>query len=157
YGYYGGASETFATVLSDGSVFLGERIVRPGDKQLPASRRYFHDGERFWGLTNEYDRGTGESLWEIHEINPQTGKPVRQSVPAWFEETDGGTIDLGASELMRAPTGAKASPLGTKNGMLGWKTIKRPGGSFYGERIDGARWDKPLLRPDGAPELPVGL
>lgn len=35
--YYGGAVHPKATVLKDGSVFLGEQIVRPGDKQMPAS------------------------------------------------------------------------------------------------------------------------
>ena len=134
-----------ATVLEDGSVFLGQQVVRPGDKQMPQSQPYFHDGERFWRLTNEYDRRPGEHRWKIHEVDPQTGKQVRESVPAWFEETEGGTVEFGASELMPAPAGAEDSPLGAKDGMLGWKTVKRRDGSYFGQGIDGRRWDKPLL------------
>ncbi len=48
-----------------------------------------------------------------------------------------------------APAGAAESPLGTKDGMLGWKTIKRRDGSYFGLGIDGRRWDKPLTQQDG--------
>ena len=87
-------------------------------------------------------------------MDPRTGKLVRESVPPWFEETEGGTIELGASELMPAPTGAEDSPLGTKDGMLGWKAVKRSDGSYFGLGIDGRRWDKPLLQQDGSFAIP---
>ncbi|MBI2807918.1 MAG: hypothetical protein HYX68_23285 [Planctomycetes bacterium] len=154
--YYGGASTRMATVLKDGSVFLGQQAVRPGDKQMPSSQNYLHDGERFWRLTNDYDQELGQSRAKIHEVDPQTGKQLRESVPAWFEETDGGTIELFASELMPAPAGADDSPLGTKDGMIGWKTVKRRDGTYYGAGIDGRRWDA-ALNLGGGPGLPVGL
>lgn len=156
-GYYGHNSEAAATVLKDGSVFLGQQAVRPGDKQIPTSQPYVHDGERFWRRTGEYDSEAGERRWKIHEIDPQTGKPVRASVPPWFEETEGGTIELDASELLPAPAGAETSPLGTKDGLLGWKVVKRRDGSYFGQGIDGRRWDKPLKDPNGSPASPLGL
>jgi hypothetical protein len=154
--YYGGA-HPIATVLEGGRVFLGQQIVCRGDKQMPAAHLYFHDGKRFWRLTNEFDQTSGAYRWTIREVDPQTGKQLRESVPPWLEETEGGTIELGVSELIPAPTGAADSPLGMKDGMLGWKTVKRRDGSYYGQGIDGRRWDKPLTGPTGSPALPVAL
>src|SRR5262249_19947004 len=97
HAYYGHNLQGVATVVNDGSVFLGQQAVRPGDKQLPAAEDYFHDGERFWRPSWDYEETSGEHLWHCHEIDPHTGKPIRESVPPWFEETEGGTIHLGAS------------------------------------------------------------
>ncbi len=155
YRHYG--SQEMATVLGDGSVFFGQHVTRPGDKQMPTARMYLDDGERFWRLTSEMDQTTRDLVWKVHEMDPPTGKEVRESVPPWFEETDGGVIEFAASELMRAPTGAEDSPLGVSDGMLGWKTVKRRDGSYWGQGIDGRRWDKPLLAQDGSAAKPVGL
>ncbi len=157
YWFFRSASERTATVLDDGSVFLGEKAVRTGDKQMPESKAYIHDGQRFWRMSPEYDPQSGEHGWKVAEVDPQNGKPVRESVPPWFEETDGGTIEWGSSDFRPAPTGAKDSPLGTRDGMIGWKTVKRPDGSYFGQGIDGRRWDKPLMDADGTFAMPVAL
>jgi hypothetical protein len=157
YAFHGSSGHQMATPLKDGSVFLGQQAIRPGDKQLPQSQDFIHDGERFWRVSREYDQVSRELHWKMSEVDPHTGKTVRQSVPPWFEETDGGTIEAGASEIMLAPPGAENSPLGTKDGMLGWKTVKRPDGSYFGVGIDGRRWDKPLTQPDGVSVSPVAL
>ena len=103
-------------LLDDGSVFLGQQAVRPGDKELPQSQPYLHDGTRFWRVSHEYDLASQERRWKIAEVDPRTGKQTRESVPPWFEETEGGTIELDASELMPAPKGTESSPLGVKDG-----------------------------------------
>jgi hypothetical protein len=157
YWHFRSASHQAATALDDGSVFLGEKAVRTGDKQMPVSHAYVHDGERFWSVSQEYDQQSNEHHWKIREVDPHTGKPIRESVPPWFEETDGGTIELSASDLRPAPPGAKDSPLGMKDGMIGWKTVKRRDGSYFGLGIDGRRWDKPLIQADGTFALPVAL
>jgi hypothetical protein len=157
YGYYRWGGQSMAAVLEDGSTFFGQQSVRPGDKQCPEMRPYIHDGQRFWFVDNEYDPETGEHQWKIKEVDPQTGKMGRTSVPPWFEETEGSTIELGASELRSAPDGAEDSPLGTKDGMIGWKTIKRREGGYLGIGIDGRRWDKPLIHASDLPALPVAL
>ena len=97
----------------------------------------------FARTTHEYHQVTGEHSWKMGEIDPQTGKVVRESVPPWFEESEGGTIVWSNAELMPAPPGAEQSPLGVKDGMLGWKPVQRRDGNIYGAGIDGRRWDKP--------------
>lgn len=157
-GYYNyHEADQVATPLEDGSVFLGQQAVRPGDKQMPQSQRYVHDGTRFWRTSHEYDPVSSESRWKIAEVDPRTGKQGRESLPPWFEETEGGTIELEVSKLMRTPPGAEDSPLGAKGGLLGWKVIKRRDGSYVGIGIDGRRWDKPLRKPDGSFAVPVAL
>jgi hypothetical protein len=157
YWHFSNATSRTATVLEDGSVFLGEKAVRTGDKQMPEPRAYVHDGERFWRVSQDYDHQANEHRWKISEVDPHTGKLVRESVPPWFEETEGGKIELSTSDLRPAPPGARESPLGTKDGMIGWKTVKRPDGSYFGLGIDGRRWDKPLIQADGKSTWPVAL
>ena len=41
--------------------------------------------------------------------------------------------------------------------MLGWKVVMRRDASYFGQGIDGRRWDKPLIQQDGTFALPVGL
>jgi hypothetical protein len=159
YAYYGGNLHAMGTALKDGSVFFGQQVIRPGDKQMPEFQIYVHDGERFWRLNAGYDQASGENRWKIGEIDPQTGKQVRESVPPWFEETEGGTVVWSAAELMPAPPGAENSPLGVKDGMLGWKAVKGNvnGGGYFGQGIDGRRCDKPLRHHNGSPAVPVAL
>jgi hypothetical protein len=155
--WYSPHQQPIATLLEDGSVFLGQRPVRTGDKQMPEALPYVHDGKRFWRLSSEYDRQAHSQHWKIRELDLATGKEIRDSVPPWFEETEGGTIELDKSTLGRAPAGTEDSPLGTKDGMLGWKAVKRREGSYFGIGIDGRRWDKPLIQPDGSTAIPVAL
>ena len=163
YGYYYRNAPTIATPLKDGSVFMGQQAVRKGDKQMPTSAPYLHDGERFWRQSATWDPQTHQQIWEIEEVDPQTGKVLRKSVPSWFEDADGGTVEWGTAELMPAPLGAENSPLGNKDGMVGWKTVKRRDGTCFGQGIDGRRMDGPLnetivalLRQPGTKEyLPV--
>jgi hypothetical protein len=157
HAYYGGAAQRMSTAVDDGGVFLGQQIVRSGDKLLPQSQTYVHDGKRFWRVSHEFNQALGEFSWKVREVDPQTGKAVRESVPAWFEESESGTLELSTLDLRRAPVGAEDSPLGTKDGMLGWKTIKLRDGSYIGLGIDGRRWDKPLIREDGTLAMPVAL
>lgn len=150
YSYYDHGVWT-PTVLADGSVFFGQRAARAGDKEFPAAAEYFHDRERFWRLTWE-DDGKGTWVWKVRETDPQSGKAVRESVPEWFEDSQGDSVDFGASELLPMPRGAEESPLGVKNGMIGWKAVRRNGNFAFAEGIDGRRWDKPL-----GPLSPVAL
>jgi hypothetical protein len=132
-----------ATMLKNGSVFLGQQSVRPGDKQWPSMAAYFHDGQRFWRISGEYDQASRQQRWKCHEVDPHSGKQIRESVPPWFEDTEGGMVLLDLSQLLPAPPAASESPLGVKDGLLGWKVIRRPGGTTFGAGIDGRRWDKP--------------
>ncbi|WP_165220079.1 hypothetical protein [Aquisphaera insulae] len=156
-GWYQFQKPHAATVLDDGDVFLGHWAVRPGDKQTPLGRPYFHDGTRFWSVNPEYDQTLGDNRWRVTEINPRNGVHERESVPPWFEETEGGTMEFPASELLPAPAGSESSPLGVKDGLLGWKAVKRRDGGYFGVGIDGRRWDEPLLDHEGSAEIPLAL
>ncbi len=155
--YFGGRAVRFATPLADGSVYFGKHACRPGDKEPPADSIYFHDGERFWQYENQHDPTTGDTSWTVYEVDPQTGKSIRKSVPPWFEKSGADEILLYNSELIPAPPGTENSPLGVKDGLLGWRTFKRRDGSFYGESIDGRSWDKPLLDENGNRCTPLGM
>ena len=45
--YYMRGDVPMATAITDGSVFLGQQVVRSGEKQMPGSQPYFHDAQRF--------------------------------------------------------------------------------------------------------------
>jgi hypothetical protein len=163
HSYYDQGAVWTPAALVDGSVFFGQRAVRSGDKESPARQDYYHDRERFWRLTWE-DDGKGTWGFKVREVDPHSGKSSRESVPAWFEDSQGGAADVGASELLPMPRGAEDSPLGVKDGMIGWKMIRRNGSFAYAEGIDGRRWEKPLgafppvamlRRPGAADYLPV--
>jgi hypothetical protein len=146
-----------ATALEDGSVFFGAHAIRSGDKKLPKSHDYLHDGERFWRIDRQHDYSLGYATSSVREVSAETGKVLRESVPPWFEGADGGQIDFGLSELLTAPAGREHSPLGQKDGLIGWKALRRSDGSYMGEGIDGRRWDKPLSLPSGEHAPVLGL
>ena len=110
YGYYGWGSAGASTELADGSVFTGQQAVRPGDKQIPAPQELRPRPRTLLavdlGTIADYAR-----TCKLREVDPQTGKTVRDSVPAWFEDADGGRVEPGSSELLPVPRGAEDSPL----------------------------------------------
>ncbi len=57
----------------------------PAIKKCRRRKDYFHDGERFWRVENEYVGGDDGYRTNVDEIDPQTGKKVRASVPKFFE------------------------------------------------------------------------
>lgn len=154
YSYYYGS--TVGTRLADGSYFLGLRAVHVGDKEFPTCQSYFHDRERFWQVASEYDQNTGQYNWKLIEVDPHTGKKLRDSVPSWFEDANGGMINFGSSELFPAPQGAD-SPLGQKDGMFGWKIVQRRDSTFISEGIDGRRWEKHLVDVNGQPAAAIAM
>ncbi|WP_186774962.1 DNA-binding protein [Allorhodopirellula solitaria] len=137
----------------DGGVFYGTRVLHSGDDVLPESQHWFSDGERFWNQKNlyrawnEFDTDEEESAAEaakrlgLQEIDPATGKAIRDSVPAWFEQNlpAGGKIHWTMSHLMPAPSSLKQSPLGVAGGMLGLRVVRRRDQQFESCGVDGRR------------------
>ena len=156
YGYYHQDVRAAAVPWGDGW-FLGRRVVRTGDKEPPQTQAFFHDRERFWRLEVDYDSTTHDRTCKLMEIDPLSGKDVRASVPAWFEDAEGGVVVPEGSELIPAPEGAADSPLGARGGMLGWKVVKRRDGGYSGVGVDGRRWDRPFPSRDGTTPVPWGL
>ena len=127
-------------------VFYGSRLLRSGDTKIPEPALWFSDGERFWVLESSYNvwnefnpHDDPDKPEALKEIDPVTGHKVRLSVPAWFEENlaAGGKVMWGQSRLLPAPDGTDRSPLGTQDGMIGWRIVYRRDGSIESRGIDG--------------------
>lgn len=133
-----------------GGVFYGSRVLKPGDHTLPSSQHWFSDGERFWTLKdryqywNEFDASDNDETKEaagLQEIDPITGKEIRDSIPPWFEENlpGGGRVHWMMSSWMPAPTEITASPLGVAGGMLGFRVLKQRDQRYESRGIDGRK------------------
>ncbi len=105
--------------LPGGGVHLGGGVVRVGDTKVPRVQTsgLYCDGKTWW---RRVERGEQTVL---EELDPVTGEKGRQSLPRFLEEfvKDGYELSLGDAELLPAPEGLKASPLGLKDGLLGWR------------------------------------
>ncbi|WP_286762794.1 MULTISPECIES: DNA-binding protein [Rhodopirellula] len=132
----------------DGGVFYGSRVLMPGDQSLPSSEHWFSDGERFWTLKNRYhvwnefdtsNDAASKPTASLQEIDPVTGKPLRDSIPPWFEDqsSHGGMVNWQMSHWMPAPPGITQSPLGVADGMLGFCVVQRRDQRYESRGMDG--------------------
>ena len=79
-----------------------------------------------------------EAAEVLVEVDPLSGKEQRASVPAWFEDLPpGATVSWVESRLLPLPAGVKSSPLGSRDGLIGWKVLTRRDGNITGMGIDG--------------------
>jgi len=145
-----------------GGVFYGSRVLKPGDETLPTSDHWFSDGERFWTMKdryqswNEFDADGDDLTTEtagLHEIDPITGKAIRDSIPPWFEDSlpGGGVVNWMMSHWMPAPVEITASPLGIVDGMLGFCVVKQRGDRYESRGMDGRKvvLEIPAVPSDG--------
>ncbi|APU21972.1 hypothetical protein [Actinoalloteichus sp. GBA129-24] len=140
--------------LSDGSRFEGVRALRPGDSDVPPPTSALGDGTTVWSRT--YWRGA--TRWV--EVDPATGEQGRVSLPRFLDDfaADGTSLALKNCDLRPAVLATSASPLGTADGLHGWRVRQEADGSWLGEGVDGRRV---LLaqggrRPTGVLRLPGG-
>jgi hypothetical protein len=134
-----------------GGVFYGSRVLQAGDDTLPHSQHWFSDGQRFWVQKDRYrpwnEFDDDEAATEQHaaqslglqEIDPLTGRAIRDSVPPWFEENmpAGAVINWGMSHLLPVPDSWTQSPLGIANGMLGFRIVRHRDHRYESRSIDG--------------------
>jgi hypothetical protein len=125
-------------------VFSGQRVFREGDTVVPpAMSNWYHDGQRFWRLTDDtHSADTEDGGGTVSEIDPVTGKVIRASVPPFFEEAlpSGASIHWPLSHLLPKPTQPGVSPLGEKNGLIGIRCVRRRDGARESTGIDGRSW-----------------
>ena len=131
------------SVSVDEGVFCGDRTIQPGDTKFQSAQVFFFDGERFWQekeTINYYNPFQGKGAG-LTEIDPRNGKKLRDSIPQWFEKDvpAGAWIVWRNSMLLPLPEGAEDSPLGVRDGLIGWKLIMLRDGGWIGEGIDGRR------------------
>jgi len=131
-----------AIVAAEGGGFFGQRVMKSGDTSVPDPGHFFCDGERFWqpkSRQRAYWMDDDDSNPGLAEIDPIAGKEQRDSVPSWFEQglPAGSQINWHLSLLLPAPDCPGESPLGSRDGLIGWKLIRRRDQSWEGHGIDG--------------------
>ncbi len=123
--------------LQGGGTFNGRRAIHAGDAERPSSpSRFFYDGEHFWTQTwRDGDRA-------LRECDPKTGKEGRKSLPSFFEDglQTGEELFENSCELLHLGDAVANSPLGQKNGSIGWRTRKTKGDKIQCDGIDGRTW-----------------
>ncbi len=141
-------------------VFLGSNVVCPGDRVVSQCRRFLHDGKRFWVVTsNELSDGV-HLRWSVTEVDPLTEETLSLSLPDWFHEgiPDGGEIDWDNSYLLPLPNDTIASPVGSREGLIGWRVISLADGTVLGQGIDGrAVQAHPSRHPRSWRSAPVAM
>lgn len=124
----------FPLPLPDGAVTTGSRPWYAGDTRPPAgSCPVATDGRTYWRC--EFSGGE----WRWREYDPATGATGRHSLPAFFAAPlpDGATLVPDGGELRPAPAAYADSPLGSRDGLIGWRLATLPDGTQLGEGIDG--------------------
>lgn len=112
--------------VADGGTLVGQKIVHRGDKTPPPSDirdEVFSDGKHWWQKTWEYDAAAEGSELRLQELDASTGQLGRKSLPSWFDDyvTEGWTLDLKDCSLLPIGHYFPTSPLGTANGLLGFR------------------------------------
>lgn len=123
--------------LPDGGTFNGHSTVHAGDtEKVNSPTKFAFDGEHFWTL--DY-RDAG---YAFREIDPQSAKEGRWSMPSFFEDylSNGAELLEGACELLQLGDVVENSPLGSKAGQIGWRTRKTKSGVVESQGIDGRSW-----------------
>ncbi|MDX2606265.1 DNA-binding protein [Streptomyces caniscabiei] len=113
--------------LPGGGRATGAGVLHRGDTTVPAEAGLLGDGTSYWAWGGE---------WLAHD--PVTGQLGRQSVPAFLADVSG--------EGRRAPGSLapypfdEATPAGVPvDGLLGWRAVCLPDGSWRGEDLAGRR------------------
>lgn len=122
-----------------GGLTTGARPVHPGDVQGPGDvHPVAGDGQAYWRC--EFVQATsGDWEWRWREFDPRTGNAGRVSVPAFFTAAPGEELIAEACVLRPAPEEFAGSPLGWRDGLVGWRTTRTPDGAQTGEGVDGRR------------------
>lgn len=151
-----------AVTLPGGGVCFGERALTVGDTKIPAQSEVISDGVTCW--RQEYRQGKHQLV----EVDPATGETGRASMPAFFEDfvKAGMEVDVDSSSLLPLPKGVSSSPLGSNNGLVGfrlrlpkrdnpWDDIDEMKVPIEVEAIDGRRFEGRLKR--GTPRALLSL
>ncbi|MCE0539100.1 hypothetical protein LWF15_26725 [Kineosporia rhizophila] len=112
--------------LPEGGRTAGGRPLVGGDRALAKSREVATDGSGWWRL----EEGAQGRSWR--EFDPATGDGGRRSRPAFFEaglQGEGAELVEGWCVLAPLQPGLEATPFGTSDGLLGWRSVRLADGS----------------------------
>ncbi|MEU0951839.1 DNA-binding protein [Streptomyces niveus] len=153
-GQLGNGLGAFTLPRPGGGRLTGDGVLYAGDTSLPIERPVHTDGTRYWTRTVD-----AEGAVRLHELDPETGKPLAVDRPAFFTEAtrdapEGSTFTGGA--LLPAPSAETTPGAHPVDGLLGWRVVRLPDGSRRCEDLagntttlaHGAGWPaRPLLFP----------
>lgn len=124
--------------MPQGGTFVSNRIVHAGDRNslnVFPTNEYFFDGEHFWlrGFSANHEGRV------IREVDPITGNEGRTSMPLFFEEFISEDTNLSIEHLQLLKFGdlINESPLGSRDGMVGFRVRRYPSGATETEGVDG--------------------
>ncbi|MET8553149.1 hypothetical protein [Micromonospora zamorensis] len=140
--------------LPGGATTTGSRPWHAGDTRSPAATYPIAgDGVSFWRCERPTDPTPEERRWR--EYDPATGESGRYSLPTFFaaDLPPGATLLADLCELRPAPAGFASSPLGWRDGLVGWRVTRLPDGTQVGEGVDGRRvsWHSSAVRASRNP------
>jgi hypothetical protein len=128
----------FFDIGADGGVLTKSlQLFRKGDRALPKGKpagvdAIWLDGERYFGV------GEGSA---VTAFDPRTGKKLAPELPRWMPPVIGDgklIVESNATFTRPAPKGAEDSPIGAKNGVVGFVLVLRDG-ELTIEGVDGRR------------------
>ncbi|GAA2674991.1 hypothetical protein [Actinoplanes palleronii] len=122
--------------LPGGGVTTGTRPVHPGDRVGPGTAYPLAtDGQALWLCEPSPEHG-----WRWREFDPRTGQYGRISMPTFFTGApDGHRLVEQVCQLRPAPAEFAGSPLGRRDGLVGWRAEITADGDQAGESVDGRR------------------
>ena len=125
-----------SVALPGGGRTTGARPLHVGDRSSQERGMVASDGLHYWVLQQSPEEGHN---WRWQEYDVSTGVLGRASLPAFFEAgaVDGQPLDHLNCRLLPAPEGLAGSPLGCRDGLVGWRVRRVPGAGQVGESIDG--------------------
>ncbi|MET7424870.1 hypothetical protein [Dactylosporangium sp. NPDC005555] len=134
------ANTHLSLALPGGGRTAGGRPLRVGDRSAQERSQVCGDGQHYWALAQVADES-----WRWHEYDPATGALGRPSLPSFFEAgaVDGESLQHARSRLMPAPPQAADSPLGQRDGLVGWRVRTTAAGAEIGAGVDGRTFTLP--------------
>ncbi|MEV6848221.1 hypothetical protein [Actinoplanes sp. NPDC051411] len=133
-----------------GGLTTGDRPIHAGDAGVPGvMHELISDGQAYWRLESPPGIGSGHD-WQWREFDPRTGAAGRLSQPAFLAA---GPSEARWSSLRPAPAAFSESPLGWKDGLVGWRVSDEDA-----EGVDGRRVTVPGTagRHEGWARIPLG-
>jgi hypothetical protein len=130
-----------SVALPGGGRTAGGRPLHVGDRSSQERGMVATDGLHYWVLMQSQD----DYQWRWREYDPATGAVGRQSLPAFFEggAVDGQRLEQFSCRLLPASERLTGSPLGYRDGLVGWRLRGHPGVAQTGEAIDGRTFTLP--------------
>jgi len=137
--WFGGWDASASLALPDGGRTTGHRPWRVGDTEIPSTTHIASDGVSYGRLEYVRDAPDENSKLRWRQYDPATGQAGPAGRPAFFEEAlaDGDVAQYRWWVLLPAPESLATSPLGWRDGLVGWRVVRHRDGSYTGTGIDG--------------------